>query len=205
MSSFTHTWLVSNFVTGLSPKVKKQFTPCHISQQHMVLWGVLGVQSIAGCWNWTWHLLEAEAIKQNYREWNLCKTTNWRNLHCWRLWDLSYDGEKSKDGVGKVGQRRWSRNRTLQSCCFPKMMMVVVTHDHNQAFLLPRTIFIHANGGVQPTPLMNTAAIPVMHIWTLYSIIKSFCWKWNKWFSTILFLVDAFCTPQWGLQHVMNY
>lgn len=71
-------------------------------------------------------------------------------------------GEKSKDGVGEVGQRRWSR--TLQSCCFPKMMMVVVAHDHNQAVLLPRTIFIHANGGVQPTSLMNTAAVPVMHI-----------------------------------------
>lgn len=75
-------------------------------------------------------------------------------------------GEKSEDGVGEVGQRRWNRNRTLQSCCFP-MMMMVVTHDHNQAVLLPRTIFIHANGGVQQAPLMNTAAIPVMHINTV--------------------------------------
>lgn len=52
------------------------------------------------------------------------------------------------------------QEQSLAPCRFPTM--TVVTHGHKQAVLLPWTIFIYANGGVQPAPFMNTAVIPVM-------------------------------------------
>lgn len=154
MSSFTHTWLVSSSVTGFSRKVKNNLPRVIF---HNGTWGGGGrgaVQSIAGCWNWTWHLLEAEAIKENYRDGNLGRSL---------LWSVS-GGKKTKVGVGKGGERRWSRNKTYFN------LLLFSCYDSADAW--PETaspaaldyFYIHANGGVQPDPFMNTAAVPAMHM-----------------------------------------
>lgn len=68
MSSLTNTWLVSSSVTGLAIKLKNNLPRVIF---HNGPWGGGGRGAVLDAENWTWHLLEAEAIKENYRDGNL--------------------------------------------------------------------------------------------------------------------------------------